>query len=577
MPYLYRDTITIDHTKVGSGGVTNFPMLFSGTYAQLATVANGGQVTNANGYDIIFTSDALGLTVLNYERELYTAATGKVVFWVQVPSLSSSSDTVIYIWYGNSLISTDQSNATATWDSNFTAVMHLGDGATYTDGVIGKDSTSNANNVGISGGGGSASSGLVYGAYTTNGTSLLVDGTTTGMPTGAGPVTLEMWALLGSNTTTLGGIGSSAGTGQAFTLYKTSSTVVQDQNNSANGPSATIGNSGSVWKYVVAVMPSGQTNTNQQLIYVDGVVAGPSGTSNTLNITGTEFTIGAFPVSRNQGCPGTYDEVRISKIDRNQAWITTTYNSVFSPSTFYTFGALIDIELAPGDTQVSNWNDAVTYSNFIAIAPSDSQAANWGDFATTFQVVLLTISDSQVANWNDSTTAIPGLVTSASDSQAGNWSDTFAYLFGTSIDIGDDNSPYWNDTFSIRVTASAGDQVLTDSLTLSDALTLKFILGLAVFDRFTLADDRNLAFPMFTTFGDTLALLDFLGLIRDQSNLNADSFTISDSAVVGLYPTLLEPDPDDAFLMTDDVVAALGCAYSDTSSLTYFRRYLNDV
>ena len=55
--YSYRRTITIDHTKVPSTDQSNFPVLFSGTYSYLATTSNGGNVTSANGYDIIFTSD----------------------------------------------------------------------------------------------------------------------------------------------------------------------------------------------------------------------------------------------------------------------------------------------------------------------------------------------------------------------------------------------------------------------------------------------------------------------------------------------------------------------------------------
>src|SRR5437879_8736598 len=67
--YGYRRTVTIDHTKVPNTDRTNFPMLFSGTYAYLATTSNGGGVTNANGYDIIFTSDANGTSVLPFEQE----------------------------------------------------------------------------------------------------------------------------------------------------------------------------------------------------------------------------------------------------------------------------------------------------------------------------------------------------------------------------------------------------------------------------------------------------------------------------------------------------------------------------
>ena len=53
--------ITISHTQVPNTDQTNFPVLISlpaNTYSDLKTMANGGSVTSANGYDILFTSDA---------------------------------------------------------------------------------------------------------------------------------------------------------------------------------------------------------------------------------------------------------------------------------------------------------------------------------------------------------------------------------------------------------------------------------------------------------------------------------------------------------------------------------------
>jgi hypothetical protein len=71
--YAYQRSITIDHTKVPNTNQSNFPVLISGTYSYLATVANGGNVQNANGYDIIFTSDAACTTKLDHEVETWPA------------------------------------------------------------------------------------------------------------------------------------------------------------------------------------------------------------------------------------------------------------------------------------------------------------------------------------------------------------------------------------------------------------------------------------------------------------------------------------------------------------------------
>jgi hypothetical protein len=77
--YAHRRVITIDHTRVPNTDQTNFPLLFSGAYSYLATTSNGGNVTNSNGYDIIFTSDAAGTSTLAFEQEGYNASTGDLL------------------------------------------------------------------------------------------------------------------------------------------------------------------------------------------------------------------------------------------------------------------------------------------------------------------------------------------------------------------------------------------------------------------------------------------------------------------------------------------------------------------
>src|SRR5262249_15810909 len=56
--YSYRRTITLDHNEIPNSDLANFPVLISGAYSYLATTTNGGQVQNANGYDVIFSLDS---------------------------------------------------------------------------------------------------------------------------------------------------------------------------------------------------------------------------------------------------------------------------------------------------------------------------------------------------------------------------------------------------------------------------------------------------------------------------------------------------------------------------------------
>jgi len=67
-------------------------------------------------------------------------SSGTMEAWVNIPSLSASSNTDIYLYYGYAS-SSDQQNAMATWNSDYKGVWHLKEnGAPYSD------STSNGNN-----------------------------------------------------------------------------------------------------------------------------------------------------------------------------------------------------------------------------------------------------------------------------------------------------------------------------------------------------------------------------------------------------------------------------------------------
>ncbi|HUK38822.1 MAG TPA: DUF2341 domain-containing protein, partial [Methanomicrobiales archaeon] len=139
----YRKKITIAHGQV-TADQSSFPVL--------VTLTSDPDLTahaRTDGNDIVFTGSD-GVTKLNHEIENYTA--GSLVAWVNVPALSSSTDTVLYLYYGNTT-SPPQQNRNAVWDANFKAVWHLGEVGT-TGANAYNDSTSTANNG--QGGGGTA-------------------------------------------------------------------------------------------------------------------------------------------------------------------------------------------------------------------------------------------------------------------------------------------------------------------------------------------------------------------------------------------------------------------------------------
>jgi len=151
--WAHRKKITIDNANVDAD-LTNFPAL-----VKFTSDANVGVSSLATGYDIRFT-DAGGTNLLAYERESWTGGAGAAAtanFWVKVPTIATSADTDIYMYYGKS-DSTDWASATSTltncttitnaqcaWkegaSQSFAAVWHLNEGT----GVNNADSTGNVN------------------------------------------------------------------------------------------------------------------------------------------------------------------------------------------------------------------------------------------------------------------------------------------------------------------------------------------------------------------------------------------------------------------------------------------------
>ena len=342
--YAYRRAITIDHTKIPNTDQTDFPVLISGTYSYLATTANGGNVQNANGYDVIFTSDTGCATKLNHEVETYTAANGAVNYWVKLPAVSHTTDTVIYMCYGNSLITTDQSNRTGVWDANYKGVWHLNDNAAstaVTDSTGANNGTNQANTSG------KTASGKVGKALTYNGSSDYTDmGTNVGGYVLSDSFTVEAWvnaALDSANRAVYGNAYALAGyLLRVNTANKVRFVVVTNGSNFNGRDSSTLS---SGWHHVVAVYGGSGTPS----VYIDGVLdnaATVSGGTVTTITTAAHTRIGAAPESGYESYfNGTIDEVRTSKIARSADWIKTEYNNQNSPSTFYSVSSATSLTL----------------------------------------------------------------------------------------------------------------------------------------------------------------------------------------------------------------------------------------
>jgi hypothetical protein len=338
--FSYYRTITIDHTDVPSTQ-TNFPVLISTTTADLATTGNGGDVTDAEGDDIgFYTNTDCSTGKMDWETELYTAATGRVVYWVRVASLDSGTDTVFYLCYGDSGITTDQSNKTGVWDSDFKGVWHLPNGTTL--GAL--DSTSNGNN------------GTIYNSVAGTGK---IDGGGDFDNSGdyiAVPAinsesqTYETWFKMETKSS-----GSDPDyQDQLFAKndYGVNGTVWLSVDGSVSGTLAAYLRStvsGEVWCtgstqintatwYHAALVIDGSANTAQ--LYLNGATNGASQSFNPDSVShiieiGRAGDLGGWSYYFD----GIIDETRISNSVRTANWISAEYNNQSNPDGFFSVGA----------------------------------------------------------------------------------------------------------------------------------------------------------------------------------------------------------------------------------------------
>ncbi len=309
----YRRTITIDHTKV-SGELTDFPVLIEITDSSVAEKAQ------PDGDDFVFT-DANHVK-LDHQIELYDNATGHLIAWVKVPYLSSTTDTVLYIYYGNSNCE-NQQNPTGVWDENYKLVMHLNE-----ETGIHYDSTINGNN-------GTPFGSLVQGATGYIGSCVEFNGGYIQLPrifTTETQFTFSAWIYPRSGARYFISQYQSPYQGAFLQVYA-NNRIELYVNNIIVARSITINR----WYYVVATFDG----TNARLYVDDG---SPNSASASYPIWISQNMYIGDRSDHVRKFNGFIDEVRASNIARSAAWILTEYNNQLNPAEFYTIGPEETIE-----------------------------------------------------------------------------------------------------------------------------------------------------------------------------------------------------------------------------------------
>ena len=144
--YAYSIPLTLNTTGLGiTTDLTNFPFLVTITDPSLIYTVGGcsNKVMYPNGpaYDFAFIDGASGVEV-PYQIESYNQATGTILAWVKLPTLTHSTNNTLYFYYGSATAIGSHTTAfyQTTWASDYLAVYHFNE-STYTGTVT--DGTSN--------------------------------------------------------------------------------------------------------------------------------------------------------------------------------------------------------------------------------------------------------------------------------------------------------------------------------------------------------------------------------------------------------------------------------------------------
>lgn len=349
MGFAFSKALTLAAAQAGSADSANWPLAIcldgnvQAADANLKTVANGGHVQSSSGYDIRPYADSAFTTPLDFELKFYDGTAGKIEMWVRIPTLSHTTNVVIYLAYGDASITTDGSVNT-TWNSAFLGVYHLGDGTTL--GLA--DSTSNGYNLTNTGSIAAAAGELNGGTATLNGTSQYLSNAS--LPQNAGAtVSVSFWLnqttanLTGGSGFTLGNAGTDRA--QAHAPYSDKTLYFDMGNDSSGRVTADYTSYLDVWTLVHLVFNSAD---NTHKIFLNGaqVSSTTNATTNSTNLTG--LWIGAWP-AQSLYAKSKFDEFRVSNVAPSASWTLADYNSQKASSTFIAWGS----EVASGPVAIT--------------------------------------------------------------------------------------------------------------------------------------------------------------------------------------------------------------------------------
>jgi uncharacterized repeat protein (TIGR02543 family) len=403
----YRKQIIIDHTKV-TGTLTNFSLLIEIFDSDLSSKAQ------PDGDDIVFT-DANNVK-LDHQIELYDNTTGHLIVWVRVPQLSSTADTILYLYYGN-LACGSQQNPAGVWDTNYKLILHLNEktGTHY-------DSTINGNNGTPRNGVLQGVTSKIDGGDTFDGSNDYIEIPHSNTLAGyTGALTVSFWIRL-ENTSRRQTILNKYNTGTSqkgwFIEYNPVNHPTRPFAFFASPDGATYKEwhayfvpSAGVWYHITVVWKSNEIPK----FYINGVQVSTYETSiiqQIYNNAGVPLLIGRCQYDSSRYFKGSLDEIAISNIARSADWILTTYNNQQNPTAFYSIGPEETLSSEPklytvtinivgeGSVSINPLKDYYNYGETATLTATPSMGyefSGWsGDITGSENPINITINKNMV-------------------------------------------------------------------------------------------------------------------------------------------------------------------------------------